>query len=63
MSRRVVEKPSNLELVEKAVEAVTGEHIAVSCFSQKEVGGEEPKEDPLARLEELAKTHDEIEII
>lgn len=63
MSKRVLAKPSNLELVEKAVQAVTGEQLAVACFSQKEIGEEEPKEDPLAKLEELSKTHSEIEII
>ncbi len=63
MSKRVLAKPSNLELVEKAVQAVTGETLAVACFSQKEVGEDEPKEDPLAKLERLSKTHSEIEII
>lgn len=63
MSKSVLSKPSNLELVTKAVAAVTGETISVACFSQKEVGSDKPEEDPLARLEELSKKHSVIEII
>ncbi len=62
MSKSVISKPGNLELVEKAVEAVTGEKIAVRCYSSKEVGTD-TKEDPLKKLEELAKSHNVIEII
>ena len=62
MSKSVISKPGNLELVEKAVEAVTGEKIAVRCYTSKEVGTD-TKADPLKELEELAKSHSVIEII
>lgn len=63
MSKSVLSKPSNLELVQKAVCAVTGENAAVACFSQKEVGEDKPEDDPLKKLEELSKKHSVIEII
>lgn len=63
MSKTVVSKPSNLELVQKAIRAVTGEEIQAACFSLKETGGEPEGEDPFAKLEALSKTHSEIEII
>lgn len=63
MSKSVLSKPSNLELVQKAVRAVTGEDAAVACFSQKEVGEDKPEDDPLKKLEELSKKHSVIEII
>ncbi len=63
MSKSVMSKPSNLELVEKAINAVLGEQLSVKCYSQKEIGDEKPKDDPFKALEELSKKHDVIEII
>ena len=61
LSKSVVSKPSNLELIRTAVKNVTGEDIEVACVTPKEIG-EEP-ENPLKKLEELAKTHSEIQFI
>ena len=63
MSKSLVSKPANLELVKKAVLAVLGETVDVVCFAQKEVGDEQPEDDPLSRLAELSKTNSVIEII
>lgn len=63
MSKSVLSKPSNLELVQKAVREVTGEDATVACFSQKEVGEDKTEADPLKKLEELSKKHSVIEII
>ena len=63
MSKSVMSKPSNLELVEKAISAVLGEQFSVKCYSQKEIGDEKPQDDPFKALEELSKKHDVIEII
>ena len=63
ISKSVVSKPSNLELVAAGVKAVTGETVTVACFSAKEIGESEQEEDPLKKLEELSKKHSIIEII
>ncbi len=63
MSKSLVSKPASLELVKKAVQEVSGETVDVVCFTQKEVGEDQPKEDPLSRLAELSKTNSVIEII
>ena len=65
MSKSVMSKPSNLELIEKAVKEVTGETISVKCYSQKEIGDDKPadSDDPFKALEELSKKHGVIEII
>ena len=61
LSKSVVSKPSNLDLIKTAVKEVTGEDMEVACVTPKEIG-EEP-DDPLKKLEELAKTHSEIQFI
>ncbi len=61
LSKSVVAKPSNIELIKSAVLAVTGETVEVVCVTPKEIG-EEP-EDPLKKLEELSKKHSEIQFI
>lgn len=61
LSKSVVSKPSNLDLIKTAVKEVTGEDMEVACVTPKEIG-EEP-ENPLKKLEELAKTHSEIQFI
>ncbi len=61
LSKSVVSKPSNLDLIKTAVKEVTGQSMEVMCVTPKEIG-EEP-EDPFKKLEELAKTHSEIQFI
>lgn len=61
LSKSVVAKPSNVELIKSAVLAVTNEEVEVACVTPKEIG--EVPEDPLKRLEELSKTHSEIQFI
>lgn len=61
VSKSVVSKQSNLEMIENAVLSVTGENIRVACVTEREIGVE--KEDPLKKLEELSKTHSGIEFI
>ena len=61
MSKSIVSKASNIQLIKDAVKAVTGADMEVSCVTPKEIG-EEP-ENPLKKLEELAKTHSEIQFI
>lgn len=61
LSKSVVSKQSNIELIKSAVLAVTGETVEVLCVTPKEIG-EEP-EDPLKKLEELSKKHKEIQFI
>ena len=61
MSKGIASKPSNLALIKTAVKEVTGADLEVSCVTPKEIG-EEP-EDPFKRLEELSKTHSEIQFI
>lgn len=61
LSKSVVAKPSNMELIKSAVLAVTNEEVEVACVTPKEIG--EVPEDPLKRLEELSKTHSEIQFI
>lgn len=61
LSKSVVSKPANLDLIKTAVKEVTGVAMDVACVTPKEIG-EEP-EDPFKKLEELAKTHSEIQFI
>ena len=61
VSKSVVGKQSNLEMIQKAVFSVTGETLEVACVTEREMGVE--KEDPLKKLEELSKTHSGIEFI
>lgn len=61
MSKSIVAKSSNIALIKDAVKAVTGADMDVLCVTPKEIG-EEP-EDKLKKLEELSKTHSEIQFI
>ncbi len=61
VSKSVVSKPANLKLLEEAVAHVAGALIPVACVTPKEIGEDEP--DGLKKLEELSKTHPEIEFI
>ncbi len=61
MSKSIVAKSSNISLIKAAVKEITGEDIEVACVTPREIG-EEP-EDPFKRLEELSKTHSEIQFI
>ena len=61
VSKSVISKPANVKLIEEAAKSVTGEDIPVACVTSREIGIE--NDDPLKKLEELSKTHSEIEFI
>lgn len=61
VSKGLVSKATNIKLLEDAVLAVTGTKIPVSCVTSREIGDD--SDDPLKKLEELSKTHSEIEFI
>lgn len=61
VSKSVVSKPNNIEIIKTAVKTVTGEVPEISCVTPKEIGDD--SEDPLKKLEELSKTHSEIQFI
>ncbi len=61
VSKSVISKPANVKLIEEAAKSVTGEDIPVACVTSREIGIE--GDDPLKKLEELSKTHSEIEFI
>jgi len=61
MSKSIVAKASNITLIKDAITAVTGTQMEVACVTPKEIGDE--ADDPLKKLEELAKTHSEIQFI
>ena len=61
MSKSIVAKASNITLIKEAIKAVTGSEMEVVCVTPKEIGDE--ADDPLKKLEELAKTHSEIQFI
>jgi len=61
MSKSIVSKASNIALIKDAVTAVTGKTMEVACVTPKEIG--EDADDPLKKLEELAKNHSEIQFI
>ena len=60
MSKGIASKASNIALIKTAVKEVTGQDIDVACVTPKEIGEEE---DPFKKLEELSKTHPEIQFI
>ena len=61
MSKSIAAKASNIALIKDAIAAVTGKDMEVACVTPKEIG--EEAENPLKKLEELAKTHSEIQFI
>ncbi len=61
LSKSVVAKSANIELIRAAVKAVTGAVVEVSCVTPKEIGIE--PEDPFKKLEELSKTRSDIQFI
>ena len=61
VSKSVVAKQTNLDMIKAAVAGVTGETLDVLCVTEREMGIEQ--EDPLKKLEELSKTHSGIEFI
>ncbi len=60
MSKSIVSKPGNLALIKSAVKQITGDDLDVACVTPKEIGEDI---DPFKRLEELSKTHSEIQFI
>ena len=63
LSKEIVSKPRNIEIIEAAVEAVCAEKLSVACFFKKEMGYGETKENPLEKLEELGKRHSVFEVV
>jgi len=63
MNKTVVGRAGNLELIQLAAKAVTGEDWEVQCLSEKEAGISSGEEDSLNRLIELSREHQEIEIL
>lgn len=61
MSKSIVAKPSNIALIKAAVLSVTGFDMEVLCVTPKEIG--DAPEDKFKKLEELSKTHSEIQFI
>ena len=60
VSKSLVSKPNNLALIKEAVKSVMGKEIDVACVTPKEIGEDD---NPLKKLEELSKTHSEIQFI
>ncbi len=60
MSKSIVAKASNIALIKTAVKEITGEDLEIACVTPKEIGEEV---NPFERLEELSKTHSEIQFI
>ena len=60
MSKSIVAKPANLALIKTAVKEVLSEDLEIACVTPKEIGEDT---DPFKRLEELSKTHSEIQFI
>ena len=60
MSKSIVAKPANLALIKAAVKEVLSEDLEIACVTPKEIGEDT---DPFKRLEELSKTHSEIQFI
>ncbi len=63
MNKTVVARAGNIELIQIAIGAVTGEEIKVQCLSEKEAGITSSEGDAFDQLLELGKQHSEIEII
>lgn len=61
VSKSVIAKPMNIKLIEEAVKSVMGKEIPVACVTSREIGDESG--DPLKKLEELSKTHSEIQFV
>ncbi len=63
MNKTVVGRAGNIELIQIAISAVTGEEWEVLCLSEKEAGVTSNEDDSFNRLLELSKSHQEIEIV
>ncbi len=63
ISKSLVSKPANLALICEAVKSVTQQDIPVQCVTPKEIGVGTDTDDRLKKLEELSKTHSEIQFI
>lgn len=63
MNKTVVARAGNIELIQIAIGAVTGEEVKVQCLSEKEAGISTGDGDAFEQLLELGKQHSEIEII
>lgn len=61
MSKSIVAKASNIALIKAALFDVTGSDMEVLCVTPKEIG--DTPEDKFKKLEELSKTHSEIQFI
>lgn len=63
MNKTVVARAGNIELIQIAIQAVTGKELQVQCLSDKEAGITSDEGDAFDRLLELGNQHSEIEII
>ncbi len=63
MNKTVVSRAGNLELIQIAIQSVTGSTMEVQCLSEKEAGLSDSNGDAFERLLELGKDFNEIEII
>ncbi len=63
MNKTVVARAGNIELIQIAIEAVTGNQIEVQCLTEKEAGITSSEGDSFEKLLELGSKHSEIEII
>lgn len=63
MNKTVVARAGNIELIQIAIQAVTGEEVKVQCLSEKEAGITNSENDAFDQLLELGKMHSEIEIL
>ncbi len=63
MNKTVVARAGNIELIQIAIGAVTGEEVKVQCLSDKEAGIANTENDAFDQLLELGKMHNEIEIL
>lgn len=63
MNKTVVARAGNIELIQIAIEAVTGNQVEVQCLTEKEAGITSSEGDSFEKLLELGSKHSEIEII
>ncbi len=63
INKAIVARAGNIELIQLAVKAITGEERKVQCLSENEAGVSLSGDDAFDRLLELGNTHGNIEIL
>ena len=63
MSKEIISKPRNLEIVENAVKEVMGTKYIAECRFKKEMGIAKEIDDPLKKLEEIGAGHSVFEVV